>query len=192
MTRLLEEQSFQQRKQNQQSLSHEAVIKIKILNNHDAAAAAKSLQSLCPPAPGLAHAGSLASRWAPVHSRLSGSLKWPQVSQCLLSNNQQTPLGRGSGPGKTGTNLRSDRQLLFLMFTKICGNQGGDGYLLSGIAKFKRNKTCRVASVSPAAAAKSLQWCPTRCDPIDGSPRGSSVPGILQARVLQWVAISFS
>ena len=47
MTRLLEEQSFQQRKQNQQSLSHEAVIKIKILNNHDAAAAAKSLQS-CP------------------------------------------------------------------------------------------------------------------------------------------------
>ena len=43
-----------------------------------------------------------------------------------------------------------------------------------------------------AAAAKSLQSCPTLCDPIDGSPLGSSVPGILQARILEWVAISFS
>ena len=43
-----------------------------------------------------------------------------------------------------------------------------------------------------AAAAKSLQSCPTLCDPIDDSPPGSSVPGILQARILEWVAISFS
>ena len=43
-----------------------------------------------------------------------------------------------------------------------------------------------------AAAAKSLQLCPTLCDRIDGSPLGSSVPGILQARTLEWVAISFS
>ena len=43
-----------------------------------------------------------------------------------------------------------------------------------------------------AAAAKSLQSCPTLCDPIDGSPAGSLVPGILQARTLEWVAISFS
>ena len=43
-----------------------------------------------------------------------------------------------------------------------------------------------------AAAAKSCQSCPTLCDPIDGSPTGSSVPGILQARTLEWVAISFS
>ena len=42
-----------------------------------------------------------------------------------------------------------------------------------------------------AAAAKSLQSCPTLCDPIDGSPPGSTVPGILQARTLVWVAISF-
>ena len=42
-----------------------------------------------------------------------------------------------------------------------------------------------------AAAAKSLQSCPTLCDPIDGSPPGSPVPGILQARTLEWVAISF-
>ena len=43
-----------------------------------------------------------------------------------------------------------------------------------------------------AAAAKSLQSCPTLCDPIDGSPPGSTVPGILQARTLERVAISFS
>ena len=43
-----------------------------------------------------------------------------------------------------------------------------------------------------AAAAKSLQLCPTLCDPIDGSPAGIPVPGILQARTLEWVAISFS
>ena len=43
-----------------------------------------------------------------------------------------------------------------------------------------------------AAAAKSLQLCPTLCDPIDGSPPGSPVPGILQARTLEWVAIAFS
>ena len=43
-----------------------------------------------------------------------------------------------------------------------------------------------------AAAAKSLQLCPTLCDPIDGSPPGSPVPGNLQARTLEWAAISFS
>ena len=42
------------------------------------------------------------------------------------------------------------------------------------------------------AAAKSLQLCLTLCDPIDGRPTGSSIPGILQARTLEWVAISFS
>ena len=51
---------------------------------------------------------------------------------------------------------------------------------------FKRHSRCF------AAAAKSLQSCPTLCDPIDGLPPGSPVPGILQARTLEWVAISFS
>ena len=46
--------------------------------------------------------------------------------------------------------------------------------------------------VAAAAAAKSLQSCPTLCDPIDVSPPGSLIPGILQARTLEWVAISFS
>ena len=50
----------------------------------------------------------------------------------------------------------------------------------------------RVDSLCVVAAAKSLQSCLTLCDPIDGSPPGSPVPGILQARTLEWVAISFS
>ena len=48
------------------------------------------------------------------------------------------------------------------------------------------------AAAAAAAAAKSLQSCPTLRDPIDSSPPGSPVPGILQARTLEWVAISFS
>ena len=51
---------------------------------------------------------------------------------------------------------------------------------------FKHNK------LAAAAAAKSLQSCPTLCDPIDGSPPGSLIPRIFQARVLEWVAIAFS
>ena len=47
-------------------------------------------------------------------------------------------------------------------------------------------------SNTAAAAAKSSQSCPTLCDPIDGSPLGSPIPGILQARTLKWVATSFS
>ena len=54
--------------------------------------------------------------------------------------------------------------------------------------KWKKKKIWSPA----AAAAKSLQLCPTLCDPIDGSPPGSPVPGILQAKTLEWVAISFS
>ena len=54
--------------------------------------------------------------------------------------------------------------------------------------------TCvpNAAAAAAAAAAKLLQSCPTLCDPIDGSPPGSPIPGILQARTLEWVAISFS
>ena len=55
---------------------------------------------------------------------------------------------------------------------------------------FDFSKHCVYKATS--AAAKSLQLCPTLCDPIDGSPPGCSVPGVLQARTLEWVAISFS
>ena len=49
-----------------------------------------------------------------------------------------------------------------------------------------------LSKIAAAAAAKSLQSCPTLGDPLDGSPPGFTVPGVLQARTLEWVAISFS
>ena len=58
--------------------------------------------------------------------------------------------------------------------------------VLTGLAQTSQ------ADPAVAAAAKSLQSCPTLCDPRDGSPPGSTIPGILQARTLEWVAISFS
>ena len=58
-------------------------------------------------------------------------------------------------------------------------------FLFSGVV-------CVGEGTAAAATAKSLQSCPTLCDPIDGSPPGFPVPGILQARRLEWVAISFS
>ena len=57
---------------------------------------------------------------------------------------------------------------------------------------FENKKQNKKPHVGAASAAKSLQSCPTLCDPIDGSPPGSPVPGILQARTLEWVAIAFS
>jgi len=56
----------------------------------------------------------------------------------------------------------------------------------------RKLESSRKYAAAAAAAAKSLQSCPTLCDPIDGSPPGSPIPGILQARSLEWVAISFS
>ena len=53
-------------------------------------------------------------------------------------------------------------------------------------------KAKKMSQRTAAAAAKSLQSCPTLCDPTDGSPPGSAIPGILQAGILEWVAIFFS
>ena len=74
-----------------------------------------------------------------------------------------------------------------LILSRVCafrskGFENGTKIRTTGLQKHDRE----------FAATKSLQSCPTLCDPIDGSPPGSPVPGILQARTLEWVAISFS
>ena len=60
------------------------------------------------------------------------------------------------------------------------------------MAVANKHKIRKSISKIRSAAAKLLQSCPTLCNPIDSSPPGSSVPGILQVRILEWVAISFS
>ena len=67
--------------------------------------------------------------------------------------------------------------------------QNNKGFPVSGAVI---SSLCFSQDPAAAAAAKSLQSCPTLCDPIDGSPPGSAIPGILQTRTLEWVAISFS
>ena len=62
----------------------------------------------------------------------------------------------------------------------------------AGIKIARRNINNLRYADAAAAAAKLLQSCPTLCDPIDGSPPGSPIPGVLQARTLEWFAISFS
>ena len=65
-------------------------------------------------------------------------------------------------------------------------------YVWKHLADFNIILPCVILWFTAAAAAKSLQSCPTLCDPIDGSPPGSPIPAILQARTLEWGAISFS
>ena len=80
--------------------------------------------------------------------------------------------------------------------TDWLGNFEQVSFILSDLAfssvKCVNNRKNIYLHYEDAAAAKSLQSCSTLCDPIDGSPPGSPVPGILQGRILEWVAISFN
>ena len=106
-----------------------------------------------------------------------------------------TAFARTSRPSLKCTSMRLQGLIKWLEIMKIqmrhvVDNKG------SGSFSVCNHTLCLVIAVSSsgavAAAAKSLQLCPTLCNPIDGSPPGSPVPGILQARTLEWVAISFS
>ena len=77
-----------------------------------------------------------------------------------------------------------------LLGSHLCQTLGSFFYFLAGFKWGPRDQSHPIEEA--AAAAKSLQSCLTLCDPIDGSPSGSPVPEILQARTLEWVAISFS
>ena len=72
------------------------------------------------------------------------------------------------------------------------GEGGGGGFRMGNTCTPMADSCQCIAKTTAAAAAKSLQSCPTLCDPIDGSPPGCPIPGILQARTLEWVPISFS
>ena len=78
-----------------------------------------------------------------------------------------------------------ENKLLIVGNKLLTGEKGGEDGQMGGW-------NWPYAAAAAAAAAKLLQSCPTLCDPIDGNPPGSAVPGILQARTLEWAAISFS
>ena len=74
----------------------------------------------------------------------------------------------------------------------VVGSMGSAQFQIVPCSSLYFSRSIGPFQCAAAAAAVSLQSCPTLCDPIDGSPPGSPVPGILQARRLEWVAISFS
>ena len=90
--------------------------------------------------------------------------------------------------GKTRDLFRKIRDTKGTFHAKMGTIKARNGMDLTEAEDIKK----RWQQYTASAAAKSLESCPTLCDPIDGSPLGSSVPGILQARILEWVAISFS
>ena len=82
--------------------------------------------------------------------------------------------------------------LLPALAAPACLSQAEDGPVPSWLALLSPLFCERALQCLAATAAKSLQSCPTLCDPIDGSPPSFPIPGILQARTVEWVAISFS
>ena len=112
----------------------------------------------------------------------------------------QSPCGSGRAKDRRGPWLLPEETDLNVLHPFGSGPWGAWAWLRG--VKFPRRGLSREWSFRPpdrseckwvaAAAAKSLQSCPTLCDPIDGSPPGSPIPGILQARTLEWVAMSFS
>jgi len=82
--------------------------------------------------------------------------------------------------------------LVPLPFLKPAWTSGSSCFMYCWNLAWRILSITLLACAAAAAAAKPLQLCPTRCDPRDGSPPGSPVPGILQARILEWVSISFS
>ena len=111
--------------------------------------------------------------------------KWSNWQRINLQN-IQVAHGAQYQIKQNKTNTQSKNENLEWHFSK-------EGIQMAKKKKKERKKRCWTLLITAAAvAAKSLQSCPTLCDPIDGSPPGSPIPGILQAGTLEWVAISFS
>ena len=124
----------------------------------------------------------------------------PDHLTCLLRNlyaGQEAPVRTGHGTTdwfQIGKGLYQDCILspfLFNLYTEYIMLNAGLHEVQAGI-KIARRYINNLCYANAAAAAKLLQSCATLCDPIDHSAPGSAIPGLLQARTLEWVAISFS
>ena len=135
-----------------------------------------------------------------IHDQKAG----PESSFIVLNNSH---LEENFLPPRTGSNLISPQ--IHQVESQVCAQpagrwlqrQGQSGVLIGKDKHVSKNTFAHVfipawrvlpAFICYCCSAKSLQSCPTLCDPIDGSPPGFPIPGILQARTLEWVAISFS
>ena len=98
----------------------------------------------------------------------------------------------GSTPGSSVPGILQARILEWVAIPSSPGDLPDPGIPKSPACQVDSLQSEQPGKPHAAAAAKSLQSCLTLCDPIDGSPPGSSVPGILQARIMEWVAISSS
>ena len=139
-----------------------------------------------------------------VHGRILSNIRLPGGSDCKESacsaEDQGLIPGSGRSPGEeNGYPLQysclensMDRGAWWTTVHGIAESDMTEPLTLSAASPSPCPHQMRGAAAAAAAAAESLQSCPTLCDPIDGSPPGSTIPGILQARTLEWVAISFS
>ena len=145
---------------------------------------------------------------------LKGQARWVGIL-CVCKTPQVTPMWTPPPPLHTHPPFTGDseRDILVLPITLLVSEPGGNLRLLGWSrpalcrhcaapcffessevynSHFRKNEACMVRTDNAYVAAKSLQSCLTRCIPMDGSPPGSAIPGSLQARILEWVAISFS
>ena len=161
----------------------------------------------------------LQDSWASLVAQLVKNL--PAIWETWLQSlGWEDPLEKGKAiknlqfPVSPSTNPSHTVKIIFfywriitiLLYLTVCWTQCSQGMSREAGRRCKGHRNCRHASLAhgwcsssstqrnsaAAAAAKLLQLCPTLCNPIDSSPPGSAVPGILQARTLEWVAISFS
>ena len=138
---------------------------------------------------GLSWAGPLFRTGVPLH--WAGIWKC-QTLEALQKLQLNLPESRTSGHMSINALQRWAFEKTSPPWFKISYNKSA-WYVLKQITPFLFGFPCfNFTSHAAAAAAKSLQSCPILCDPRDGSPPGSPVPGILQARTLEWVVISFS
>ena len=123
----------------------------------------------------------------------------PLCSQCftLYIRVRKTVLGNRTGPSENNEGYQYEGSHSTLKWTSKSTSHcplwaHSSSHLLLIMSPQSRCTRHLAAAAATAATAKSLQSCPTLCDPIDGSPPGSAIPGMFQARTLEWVAISFS
>ena len=119
--------------------------------------------------------------WEDIHYESGIRLTPATPSHRMYTGRTKPILERGKNVGKNMKNL-------WISLKIKCKNL----LILSTSWGYRQWGRSNIQNNNSTAAAKSLQSCPTLCDPIDGSPLASSVPGILQARTLEWVALSFS